>query len=315
MERRETQRQYLERLVQTGRLDRETADAVRTAPQWSFTVRELVSYLAGIIILSGTVRVIAEVFRGASKEAIATVLLLVGAALATGAVRMPKRNDVMERLAEVLEAASIVAFSGSAAIWLSLTDLKPESIVVVIAVPLVAWGWWRSTAARFVGSVALCVGVPMFALGSAQLLRSDSPIFMACTMLVAGGALWVSGQRDVGAAFLQRVDGCYFVLMGSFILMGEIDGPGRIIPVITGAALFMLGSATMQFESLGAGAIAVTVGTTVAMGDWLPSEFTRGLTTIAVGVAMLLAVGAQVRRGKGHGHPLGGAGARQSTRD
>ena len=80
--------------------------------------------------------------------------------------------------------------------------------------------------------------------------------------------------------------------------------------------IFVLGSTTMQLESLGAGAIAVTVGTTVAMGEWLPSEFTRGLTTIAVGVAMLLAVGAQLKRGKGHGHgrPLGGAAARQSTK-
>ena len=315
-ERLETQRQYLERLVETGRLDRDTADAIRTAPLWSLTIRELVSYLAGVIILSGAIRVIAEVFRGASKGAIATVLLLLGVALAVVAVRMPKRNDVLERLAEVVEGGSIVAFAGSAAVYLSMTDLKAESIVVVIGAPLIAWGWWRSTAARFVGSAALCVGIPMFALGSAQLVRQDSPIFMACTMLTAGAALWVIGQRDVGAAFLQRVDGCYFILMGSFILMGETSGAGKIIPVVTGAVLFVLGSTTMQLESLGAGAIAVTVGTTVAMGEWLPSEFTRGLTTIAVGVAMLLAVGAQLRRGKGHGHgrPLGGAAARQSTK-
>ena len=81
-ERRETQRQYLERLVQTGRLDRETADGIRLAPVWSLTIRELVSYLAGVIILSGFIRVIAEVFRGASKGAIATVLLVVAAGLA-----------------------------------------------------------------------------------------------------------------------------------------------------------------------------------------------------------------------------------------
>ena len=313
-ERRETQRQYLERLVQTGRLDRETADGIRLAPVWSLTIRELVSYLAGVIILSGFIRVIAEVFRGASKGAIATVLLVVAAGLAAGAVKMPKKSDVLGRLAEVVEFGSLATFSGSAAIYLSMTDLKPETIVLFIGVPLALWGWWRSTAARFVGSVALCVGIPMTALSAAQLVRQDSTIFMACTMLVAGAFLWAIGQRDVGAAFLQRVDGCYFVLMGSFILMGETSGPGKIIPVVTGAILFVLGSANMQLESLGAGAIAVTVGTTVAMGEWLPSEFTRGLTTIAVGVAMLLAVGAQLRRGKGHGHPMGGAAARQSTK-
>lgn len=314
MDRRETQRQYLDRLVQTGRLDRETADSIRTAPVWSFTIRELFSYLAGLIILSGVIRVIAEVFRGASKGAIATVLLVAALALAAGAYRMPKGTDILARLAEVIEAGSIVSFAGSAAIYLSMTDLKAESIVVIIAVPLVAWGWWRSTDARFVGSVALCVGVPMFALGSAQLLRSDSPVFLACSALTAGAVLWLAGQRDVSAAVLQRLDGCYFVLMGSFILAGELNSAGKVIPIVTGAILFVLGSSTMQVESLGAGAIGITVGTTIAMGDWLPSEFTRGLTTIAVGVAMLLAVGAQLKRGKGHGHPMGGAAARQSTK-
>ena len=257
-------------------------------------------------------RVIAEVFRGASKGAIGTALALAGAGLTFGSLRLPRRNDVLERLAEVLEASAIVAFSGSAAVFLSMTELRAESIVVIIAAPLIGWGWWRSTAARFVGSVALCVGVPMFALGSAQLIHSDSPVFMACTMLVAGAALWAAGQRDVGAAFLQRVDGCYFILMGSFILMGELNDAGKIIPIVTGAILFVLGSSTMQVESLGAGAIAVTVGMTVAMGEWLPSEFTRGLTTIAVGVAMLVAVGAQLRRGKGQ-HPAGPS-LGQSTR-
>ena len=311
MERRETQRQYLDRLVATGRLDRETADAVRQAPVWSLTIRELISYLAGLIIVSGVVRVIAEVFRGASKGAIGTALLLLGAALAAVAYRMPKKSDILERLAEVLEAGSLLAVSGAAAVYMSMSTLKPESIVVIIGVPLIGWGWWRSTAARFVGSVALCVGVPMTALGSAQLIRPESPVFMACTTLVAGGALWLSGQRDLGAAALQRLAGCYFILMGSFILMGELNDAGKIIPILTGAALFMLGSSTMQIESLGAGAIAITVGTTVAMGEWLPSEFTRGLTTIGVGVAMLLAVGAQLKRGKGH--HTGGPVTGQST--
>ena len=314
MDRVETQRQYLDRLVQTGRLDRDTADAIRTAPAWSFTIRELFSYLAGVIILSGVIRVIAEVFRGASKGAIATVLLLAALALAAGAYRMPKRTDILARLAEVVEAGSIVTFAGSAAIYLSMTDLKAESIVVILAAPLVAWGWWRSTDARFVGSAAFCVGIPMFALGSAQLLRSDSPVFLACSALTAGAVLWLAGQRNVGAAVLQRLDGCYFVLMGSFILASELNSAGKVIPIVTGAVLFVLGSSTMQFESLGAGAIGITVGTTIAMGDWLPSEFTRGLTTIAVGVAMLLAVSAQIKRGKGHGHPMGGAAARQSTK-
>ena len=158
----------------------------------------------------------------------------------------------------------------------------------------------------------MCVGVPMFALGSAQLLRQDSPIFMASTMLTAGAVMWVIGQRDVGAAILQRLEGCYLILMGSFIMMGELNGVGKIIPIITGAVLFVLGSTNLQVESLGAGAIAITVGMTVAMGEWLPSEFTRGLTTIAVGVAMLVAVGAQLKRGKGH--PQGGSSLGQSTR-
>lgn len=312
MERRETQRQFLDRLVQTGRLDKDTADEIRRSPIWSLTARELVSYLAGLIIFSGVVRIVAEVFRGASEGVIATVILIAALLVAAVAYRMPKEKDILSRLAEVLEGASLVGFSSSAAIYMGMTDLKPESIVVIIGVPLIAWGWWRTTGSRFIGTVAMCVGIPMSALGTAQLIRQDSPIFMASTMLTAGAVMWLNGQRDIGAAILQRLEGCYFVLMGSFIMMGELNGVGKAIPIITGAVLFILGSANLQVEALGAGAIAITVGMTVAMGEWLPSEFTRGLTTIAVGVAMLAAVGAQLKRGKGHPHS--GPTFGQSTR-
>ena len=296
MEQRETQRSVLRRLVDGGRLTEAEADEIRTAPEWSVTVRELFTYLAGLIIFTGFVRIVGMALHDASENTIASVLLVVGVILAIVARRMPHSRDWQSRLAEVAETGSIATLCAAAGLWLSLTELSGQTIVFVIAVPLVAWGWWRSRCARFVGSLALSAGVPMLTMAVAAMFNEDSSFTMGLASLVAGAVLVVIGQRDVHTAFVQRAVGCYFALMGSFMSMAEGGNAGKVIPIAIGAVLFWVGSLHIQPESLVAGAIAITVGMTVAMGDWLPSEFTRGLTTMGVGVAMLLATMGQLRR-------------------
>lgn len=294
---RETRRQILDRYVSSGRLTDTEADVLRAAPEWSFTVRELFSYLAGLIILSGVIRIIALAFKDASQEVIGSVLLLAGAALGALAWKLPRGSEAKERFAEVVEGASLLALGGGTGVLLDLTDLSPKVIVACIGAAAAAWGWWRSAGARFVGSVSLCAGVPMVAFAVAAMVREDSTYSSAVAALAAGTALWVAGQRSVGAAFLQRSAGCYFLLMGSFMMAGgEMNDASVVVPIAVGAVLFMLGSSNLQFESLVAGAIGVTVGTTMAMGEWLPSEFTRGITTIAVGGVMLFLTLGQMRR-------------------
>ena len=146
----------------------------------------------------------------------------------------------------------------------------------------------------------------MMTMSVSAMFHEDSGFTMGAGALVAGAALWSMGQRDVRTAFIQRAVGCYFGLMGSFMLMGEGGIAGNLVPIVAGAVLFGLGSISLQPESLAAGAIAITVGVTVAMGEWLPSEFTRGLTTIAVGVVMLLATMGQLRK---RNQPHGGGAA------
>lgn len=306
MEQRETRRQLLDRMVSAGQLSREAADEIRHAPELSVGVRELVSYLAGVIMLSGVIRVIAVAFRDASQQSIGAALLFAGVVLGVVAWKMPKRNDVLERLAEVVEGGAMVLLGAGSGMFLDLADVKPEVIVMIVAVPVIAWGYWRSTISEFVGSIALSAGVPMLAFSTGALV-TDSTRMMGSVALGAGAVLWSLGQRRVGTAFIQRAVGCYFLLMGAFVLGADIGGVGKIIPVIVGAGLFGLGSMNMQLEALGAGAIAVTVGVAMATSDWLPSEFTRGITTIAVGAVMFLAVGTQLRRAKQNGASHGGA--------
>lgn len=306
MEQRETQRQLLDRMVSAGQLTREAADEIRHAPEWSVTVRELVSYLAGVIMLSGVIRVIAVAFRDASQGSIGTALMVAGVLTAGTAWRMPKRNDVLSRLAEVVEGGAMVLLGAGSGTLLDLTSLKPELIVMLVAVPVVVWGYWRSTISLFVGSLALCAGVPMLAFSAGALVAPDNTRMMGSVALGSGVALWMLGQRRVGTAFIQRAVGCYFLLMGAFVLGSELGGVGKVIPIIVGAGLFGLGSMNMQLEALGAGAIAVTVGVAMATGDWLPSEFTRGISTIVVGAAMFLAVGTQLRRARHNGVSHGG---------
>lgn len=297
MTERETRQHVLQRYVSAGRLTEGEADEIRSAPEWSFTVRELFSYLAGIIMLSGVIRIIALAFKDASQEVIGSVIVMVGVLLAAVAWKLPRRSDAWSRLAEVVEGASLVALGGGSGVLLDLTDLSAKTIVLGIGVPVAAWGWWRSASARFVGSLALCAGVPMIAFSLAAMVNEDDAYSAASAALAAGALLWSVGQRHVGTAFVQRSAGCYFLLMGSFMMAGEkMNDATVIVPVVIGAVLFALGSSNMQLESLFAGAIGVTVGTTMAMSEWLPSEFTRGITTIAVGGVMLALTLGQMRK-------------------
>lgn len=297
MTERETRQHVLERYVSSGRLTEGEADEIRSAPEWSFTVRELFSYLAGIIMLSGVIRIIALAFKDASQEVIGSVIVMVGVLLAGVAWKLPRRSDAWSRLAEVVEVASLVALGGGTGVLLDLTDLSSKTIVLVIGAPVAAWGWWRSASARFVGSLGLCAGIPMIAFSLAAMVNEDDAYSVASAALAAGALLWSVGQRHVGTAFVQRSAGCYFLLMGSFMMAGEkMNDATVVVPIVIGAVLFVLGSSNMQVESLFAGAIGVTVGTTMAMSEWLPSEFTRGITTIAVGGVMLGLTLGQMRK-------------------
>lgn len=301
MEQQKTQRRILDDLVASGRLSTDEAGEVAHAPEWSLTVRELVSYLAALIMFVGVMRLVVVAFEDASQRSIGTALALAGVALAAAAWKLPRKSDAWERLAEVTEGAALVSLGASLGVFLDLTDLAPETIVMIVSLPVVAWGYFRSLTSVFVGSLALSAGVPMLVFSAAEMFNAsdDGSVAVIGSFSLAGGAvLWMLGQRHVGAAFVQRVAGCWLVLQGSFMMMGEWRGPGRLVPVAAGLILFWLGSLRLQFESLAAGALAVTIGVSVAIGDWLPSEFTRGLTTIAVGAVMFLAVGSQMRRRK-----------------
>jgi predicted DNA repair protein MutK len=85
--------------------------------------------------------------------------------------------------------------------------------------------------------------------------------------------------------------------MGAFMIAGEASNDFSVlVPIVVGAAIFVLGSSNLQFESLVSGAVGVTAGMTIAVGEWLPSEFTRGITTIAVGAVMLFLTLGRMRR-------------------
>ena len=310
MEQQRTQRRILDGLVSAGRLTPEEGAEIAHAPEWSLTVRELVSYLASLIMFVGVMRLVVVAFEDASQRSIGTAFVLAGAALAATAWKVPRRTDARERLAEVLEGASLVSLSAGLGVFLDLTDLAPETIVMIISLPVTAFGYVRSLSSAFVGSLALSAGIPMLVFSTGEMLGAsdDGNIALLGSCALAGGALlWLLGQRHLGAAFVQRVAGCWLILQGSFMMMAEWRGPGRLVPVVAGLVLFWLGSQRLQFESLGAGALGVTVGVSVAISDWLPSEFTRGLTTIAVGAVMFLAVGAQMRRKREVSRPGPGA--------
>jgi hypothetical protein len=69
-----TRREMLEDLVTQGVLTKSAANDIEHAPKWSFSIRELVSYLASVIIAVGVIRILALAFQDASEGVISAAL-------------------------------------------------------------------------------------------------------------------------------------------------------------------------------------------------------------------------------------------------
>jgi len=99
MEQDKTQRQLLDDLVSNGVISADQADNISYAPRWSFSVRELVTYLASLIIAVGVIRLLVLAFDDASVGTIATALYVVAIAAGVASWKLSSGSEVMQRFA------------------------------------------------------------------------------------------------------------------------------------------------------------------------------------------------------------------------
>lgn len=295
MKQERTQRELLEDLVGSGTLSQEQADNIEYAPRWSFSVRELVTYLASLIIAAGVIRLLVLAFRDASVGVIATALYIVAALAGFASWKLSTGSELRRRFAEVLELAAVGAAAGATGIVLNEADMKGEWIAVILTSASAIWGAIRCTRSRFAGTVAFSVGTIGVSMALGAVIDSDNQIVGGLLILMSAAIVLAVGLMDVGARQLARSVGSLFIIIGSMNI-ATAEQWLRPTPIITGAALFALGALLLAPEMLVAGAFCVVAGIIMTTIEWIDNETAQGLVIIATGLVVLGVLTVQMKR-------------------
>ena len=295
MEQRKSQNEVLDELVAQGTITEEQACEIADAPQWSFSVRELITYLASLIISVGVIRILAIAFQDASEGIIVAALYAVSVGAGLAAWKLSPGTEMQKRFAEVLELGSLGSAVGASAVLLSNTDLEGEAIALILTSVGFAWGMYRCRTTQFAGTVALCFGANGIAISLGALVNTNRAWPPGLLMVVSGSFLAYMGTTKIGAQYISRVVGSLFVVIGSIVLGADIAN-GRVIPIITGIALFTVGTTLLAPEMLVAGALCIVIGVVMTVTRLINNDMAQGLVIIATGVAMLMVLSAQMKR-------------------
>ncbi len=295
MEQRKSQNEVLDELVAQGTITEQQACEIADAPLWSFSVRELVTYLASLIIAVGVVRILAIAFEDASEGIIVASLYAVSIGAGFTAWKLSSGSGIQKRFAEVLEMGSLGSAVGASGVLLSHTNLRGEAIGLVLTAVTFAWGVYRCRTTQFAGTVALCFGANGVAISLGSLVNSNRGWPAGLFMVASGSFLAYKGATTIGAKVLSRAVGSLFVVIGSITLGSDIAN-GRVIPIIIGIAIFSAGTTMLAPEMLIAGALCIVIGVVMTVTRFINNDMAQALVIIATGVVMLMVLSAQMKR-------------------
>jgi hypothetical protein len=300
MDQRKSQDEVLKQFVSDGHLTSEQADEIAQAPILAFSARELVSYLAAILITIGVGFMVAGLVVNVPQAGIAALLYLVAAVLGYFSRKLATATREKQRLGDVLEIAAVLAIAVGSGILLDMTSMRSEWSACILAIVAGTWGVMRASRTQFSGSVLMTASVPVAIMSSTSMmnLNGDNDRLVVGLMLLAGGAgLIYMGMRKIGFAFLPRAFGSLLIVIASITLAGVFsNGFGGLIPIAIGTAMFALGSRERAPEHLIAGAFGIIVGLIVTVVHWLPGNLLQGLAIIGCGVVLLLVLRKQLAR-------------------
>ncbi len=300
MEQRKSQDEVLKQFVSDGHLTSEQADEIAKAPILAVTARELVSYLAAILITIGVGFMVAGLVANVPQAGIAVLLYVVAAALAYFSHKFSSATSERQRVGEVLEIASVLAIAVASGILLDMASMRSELSACMLAVAAGTWGTVRASRSQFAGAVMASVSVPIAIMSSSSAMNlngDDSRLVVGLMLLVGGGGLLYMGMRKIGFALLPRSSGSLLIVIGSITLANVFSiGFGGLIPIGIGTALFALGSRERAPEELVAGSLAIIVGLIMTVVYWIPGNILQGLAIIGCGVVLLLVLRKQLAR-------------------
>ncbi len=295
MEQQKTHQELLDDLVRTNAITQQQADDLAYAPRISVSVRELVTYLAGLIIAVGVIRIISVAFEDASQTSVCIALYAVSALAGFASWKLSSRSTLLKRFSEVLEIGAVGAAVGATGLALDGANMRGEWIAVILSSVAVVWGAARIQRTNFAGTVVLTAGIPALTISLAQLIDTDNVLLGGSLTLFAGIVLVTLGVQEVHAPFIPRAVGSMFVLTGSMMLANEING-GEPFPIVTGALMFAAGSVLLAPEMLMVGAICVVAGIVMSVSEWVHNDMAQGFVIVGAGLAVLLVLSAQMRK-------------------
>jgi hypothetical protein len=300
MDQRKSQDEVLKQFVSDGHLTSEQADEIAQAPILAFSARELVSYLAAILITIGVGFMVAGLVVNVPQAGIAALLYVVAAGLGYFSRKLSTATREKQRLGDVLEIASVLAIAVGSGILLDMTSVRSEWSACILAIVAGTWGAVRASRTQFSGAVVTTISVPIAILSSTSMmtLNGDNDRLVVGLMLLAGGAgLIYMGMRNIGFAFLPRAFGSLLIVIASITLAGVFSNAfGGLIPIAIGTVMFALGSRERAPEDLVAGALGIIVGLIMTVVYWLPGNLLQGLAIIGCGVVPLLVLRKQLAR-------------------
>jgi hypothetical protein len=296
MKQRKSLTHTLNDLVKAGVLSSEQSEDIAHAPRWSYTPRELLSYLAALIITVGVIRTVAAALVDVSETAIATLLYILAFVTGAVSVRLRGKSDIQSRVSEILEIATTLSAAIATGIVCNVADLEMKWSVAVIALVTIGWGLFRSNKSEIVGAILISAGVPTFIVSFAAGLDENNGRLLGLLMVVGGSLLIFQGTRVMGFAFAPRAAGSLYVLIGAMTLGSDFGGVGRAIPLVIGAVLFGVGIQRLAPEMLLAGAFCVLAGLLSIVFETIDNDIAQGFAIVASGLVVLVVLGAQMKR-------------------
>ena len=300
MEQRKSQDEVLKQFVSDGHLTSEQADEIAKAPILAVTARELVSYLAAILITIGVGFMVAGLVVNVPQAGIAVLLYVVAAVLAFFSRKFSSDTSEKQRVGEVLEIASVLAVAVASGILLDTTSMRSELYACLLSIGAGIWGTLRASHSQFSGAVMTSVSVPIAIMSSSSMMDlngDDNRLVVGLMLLVGGAGLLYIGMRKIGFALLPRASGSLLIVIGSITLANVFSmGFSGLIPIGIGTALFALGSRERSPENLLTGALGIIVGVIMTITYWIPGNLLQGLAIIGCGVVMLLVLRKQLAR-------------------
>lgn len=292
----QTQREVIDRMVASRRISQTEAAEILDAPRFRILWRELLSYIAVIIIGVGAVRLVVALFEEASETIIAFSLLGASAVFGLIAYRLWIREGWRRRAGEFCEILSIGALVASGAMFLSDADVDGAIIAVSGGSLGIVWALLRirftefsSTILVIPSTIAVCAGIVEWA---------DLEFGIAAVPFLVGGSLLIGlGQGDFGGAFLIRTAGVAMVFFSVPPWLDEYSGLDGLIPALAiGALLLWTGMQWNRFEQIVGGSAVTVIAIVVYVVNNVENDVLQGVSIVAVGVFALVATTLVVRR-------------------